>query len=199
MITIIIIIITSLISIAAFNNSALFSKLQFNAYQVYYRKEWHRLITHGFIHANWNHLIFNMISFFFFGRYIENYFNSKFIYILFYLSAIIIASTTTLFKHKDNHWYNSVGASGGVSAIIFANILFNPFSGIYIIPIPFPIPAVIYGIIFIIYSQFMSKRYADNINHDAHLLGAVYGLLFPILLDPGIAKSFLDKIMNFIS
>ena len=199
MITIIIIVFTSLISIAAFNNRSLFSKLQFNPYQVYYRKEWHRMLTHGFIHANWNHLIFNMISFYFFGRLVESLFTSKLVYLFLYFSAIIIASLTTLYKHKNNHWYNSVGASGGVSAIIFASILFNPFSGIYIIPFPFPIPGIIYGIIFIIYSRYMSRRYADNINHDAHLLGALYGFLFPILLDPGIIISFLNKIINVLT
>jgi len=140
MITIIITIITALVSIAAFNNRELFARLQFNPYQVYYRKEVHRLVTHGFIHANWEHLIFNMVSFFFFGRLVEGLFNSKLLFILFYLSAIIIASITTLFKHKDDHWYNSVGASGGVSAIIFAAILFDPFTGIIILPIPFPYP-----------------------------------------------------------
>jgi len=199
MVTILILIITAFISISAFNNKNLFVKLQFNPYQVYYKKQWYRLITHGFIHANWAHLIFNMISFYFFATYVEQMFNSKILFIFFYLSGIIIASLTTLIKHKNNHWYNSVGASGGVSAIIFASILFEPFSKIIILPIPIPIPAIIYGLLFLAYSQYMSKRNTDNINHDAHFLGAVYGLVFPILLNPNLIQHFFQKILTIFS
>ncbi len=197
--TILIIIITAFISIAAFNNKNIFVKLQFNPYQVYHRKQLYRLVSHGFIHANWTHLIFNMLSFFFFATYVEQMFHSSLIFLIFYLSAIIIASSTTLVKQKDNHWYNSVGASGGVSAIVFASILFEPFSKIIILPIPIPIPAILYGIIFLGYSHYMSKRETDNINHDAHFLGAVYGLIFPVLLNPTILQSFWHKILTLIS
>lgn len=198
MLTIIIIITTALVSIASFNNRSTFSKLQFNPYQVYYRKDFYRLVSHGFVHANWTHLIFNMISLFFFGPVVESFFNSNLLFIVFYLSGIIIASLTTLFKHKNNHWYNSVGASGAISAVIFASILIRPFESIMIIPIPIPIPAIVYGVIFLIYSQYMSKRNTDNINHDAHFLGAVYGIIFPIIINPELLRSFLGKIFNIL-
>ena len=127
--TYIIIAFTAIISIMAFNNSEIFSKFQFNAYQIYHRKEWHRLLTHGFLHANWTHLIVNMLALFLLGPAVERYFNElmrigiikyhRLIFLLFYLLAIILSSLISLYKQKNNAWYNSVGASGAVSAIIF--------------------------------------------------------------------------------
>lgn len=197
--TLILIIVTALFSIIAFNSREFFIRMQFNPYLVIYKKQLYRLLSHGFIHANWTHLIFNMISLYFFATYVEQAFPSKWLFLFFYLSVIVFASTTTLFKHKNNSWYNSVGASGGVSAIIFASIIYEPFSKIIIIPIPIPIPAIIYGILFLIYSQYMSKKNSDNINHDAHFLGALYGIIFPILINPEIVPAFFQKIINLFS
>jgi membrane associated rhomboid family serine protease len=133
-ITIVIIIITSGISILAFNNQELFRKLQFNAYQVYHRKEIFRLLTHGFVHAGWWHLIVNMLVLYFFGRTVEYYLNLMaaqgivkypiLIYLFFYLISIVFASSISLFRHKDNVWYNAVGASGAVAAVMFFSIFF---------------------------------------------------------------------------
>jgi len=204
MISIIIIIVTAIISILAFRNGELFSKLQFNPYQVYHRKEWARLITHAFVHVDWGHLIFNMITLYFFGGYVESmlisYTDSAVggfvLFILFYLSAIVISSLTTLFKHKDNYVYNSVGASGGVAAVVFASILLNPKSKLMIIPIPIPISGYIFGILYLVYSQYMSRRNTDNINHDAHFLGALFGFSFPILLDVNYFYAFIQQIFG---
>ncbi|MFC2086741.1 rhomboid family intramembrane serine protease [Bacteroidota bacterium] len=194
MITIIIISITTLISITAFRNSSLFYKFMFNPYQVIHRKQYNRLISHGFVHVNWEHLLFNMISFYFFGRYVESYMSSGMLFVIFYISAIAIASLISLVKHRNNPNYNSVGASGGVSAVIFASIIFNPGVRIMIFPIPIPIPGFIYAILFFVYSHIMGKRGKDNVNHDAHALGAVYGIVFALIVNPDFITNLVGRI-----
>lgn len=203
--TILIIIITALISVTGFNNHELFSKLQFNAYQVYHRKEWYRLLTHGFLHANYMHLIVNMLVLFFFGTAAEQWLKVlqadgfikyyRLVYIAFYMAAIIFASSLSLFRHKDNIWYNSVGASGAVSAVLFFNIFFNPWEKIYVYAL-IPVPGIILGAGYLIYSQVMSKRDVDNINHDAHFLGALFGFIFPLILNVGLINHFIHELLR---
>ena len=203
--TIAIIVITCLISIAAFQNSELFSKLHFNAYQIYHRKEWYRLLTHGFLHVNYMHLIVNMFVLFMFGTAAERWLKllesdglikyHSIIYLVFYLCSIVISSLLSLFKQKDNAWYNSVGASGAVSAVLFFNIFFNPWEKLYVYAL-IPVPGIILGAIYLVYSQYMSKKGNDNINHDAHFIGAVFGLLFPLILDPGLINHFIFELLR---
>ena len=135
MITIFFVVVTCIISILAFSNGQVFSKLQFNPYQVYHRKEYYRLLSHGFIHADWWHLIINMFVLFSFGRVVESYFQQlaeegvihfpNFWFSFLYLAAIVVSSLTTLIRYKNNIMYNSVGASGGVSAVLFCSIFFH--------------------------------------------------------------------------
>ncbi len=200
--TLIIVIITSVISIIAFSNRTLFSRLQFNPYQVYHRREWYRIITHGFLHADWVHLIVNMLVLYSFGSSVEQDF--KFMaartwmkfpilwYVLFYLLSLIISSLTTLRKHKDDIWYNSVGASGAVSAVLFCCIFFDPNMTLLFMGIV-PIKAFIFGPLYLLYSYYSGRKAADNINHDAHLLGAVFGFCFPMLIDVNLIKWFLEQ------
>jgi len=204
--TYIIIAFTVVISFLAFRNSAYFSKFQFNAYQVYHRKEWYRLLSHGFLHANWIHLIVNMLVLFIFGPVVEERFKYdvypgvfKFhpiIFLLFYLSAIILSSLLSMLKQKNNAWYNSVGASGAVSAVIFSYIFFYPWKKLYIYGI-LPVPGIILGAVYLIYSQYMSKRNVDNINHDAHFIGAVYGFIFPVILKFSLMGGFIKDLLRF--
>jgi membrane associated rhomboid family serine protease len=206
MITIIIVVITSGISLWAFNNREVFSKLQFNPYQVYHRKEYYRLLSHGFIHADWMHLIVNMIVLFSFGTVVEYYFNqleseglmhyAGVWYVGMYLTAIVIASLTTLKKQKDNWVYNAVGASGAVSAVLFCSIFFSPLNKIYIMGI-LPIPGIIFGPLYLVYCQYMGRQNSDNINHDAHFIGSVYGFLFPLLISFSLYHYFLAQLMNW--
>ena len=203
--TIVFIIITTLVSILAFNNEQLFSKMKFSPYLTYHRKEYYRLISHGFVHADWVHLIVNMIVLYSFGSAVESYFGQledagmmkygKAWFTFMYLAAIVFSSVTTLKKHKDHIFYNSVGASGGVSAILFCSIFFNPWAklGLYFI---IPVPAIIFGIGYLIYSQYMSKRNADNVNHDAHFIGAVFGFLFPLLIKFDFLQIFLNQLLG---
>ena len=204
--TYLIIAFTAIVSILSFRNSAYFSKLQFNAYQIYHRKEWYRLLSHGFLHANWTHLIVNMLVLFIFGPVVENLFKqhgfggsvrlSPLIFLLFYLLAIVLSSLLSLFKQRNNAWYNSVGASGAVSAIIFSYIFFNPWKKLYIYGI-LPVPGIILGVVYLIYSQYMSKRNVDNINHDAHFIGAVFGFLFPVIMDYSLMGNFIRDLVRF--
>jgi len=199
--TIIIVIITSAISVAAFSNKTLFDRLLFNPYQTCRRKEWYRIITHGFLHANWAHLLINMLVLFSFGATIESAFQlmalktwMKFpilCYVIFYLASIVISSLTTLYKHKDNVWYNSVGASGAVSAVLFCSIFFQPNMTLYFMGLV-PIKAYIFGPLYLFYSWYSARQSNDNINHDAHLLGAVFGFCFPMLIDVRLIGWFLD-------
>ena len=201
--TIILIALTVIISILGFNNRELFSKLQFNAYQVVHRREYYRLITHGFIHAGWWHLFVNMFVLFFFGRTVEAYLNLlagegiiKFptlIYLVFYLVAMVFASSISLYKQKDNVWYNAVGASGAVSAMLFFSVFFDPWQKIIVYIIP--VPGIVFAVLYVIYSHYQSKKAGDNIAHDAHLLGAVFGFIFPLFLDLGLIQHFISKLL----
>lgn len=202
-ITLIIVLVTALISIAAFSNSSLKGKLIMNAYLVHHQKQWYRMISHGFIHADWSHLIFNMIALYSFGQIVENYYEYHFdvargifFYLVLYFSALLIASVPDLAKHKDQHWFNSLGASGAVSAVVFAAILFDPWVGITIFPIPIPIPGIIFGPLFLIFSQYMAKRGGDNIGHDAHFYGAISGIVITIIYKPSLAIDFVNKVMS---
>ena len=199
--TIIIIIVTLIITVIAFYSDEVMSKMMLNPYQVYHKKEWYRMITHGFLHADWTHLIINMIVLYSFGSNVEAWFGKlkmagyidsvAITYSLLYFGGIIIASMITLFRHRNNRWYNSVGASGAVSAIIFTSIFFNPLDKLYFFAI-IPIPGIVFAVLYLVYSSYMSRRSKDNINHDAHLLGAVYGFTFPLLIDFDLISHFLQ-------
>ncbi len=204
--TILLIIITSAISILAFNNREIFDKLQLNPYSVYHKKQWYRVISHGFLHADWAHLFVNMFVLFFFGRSVENEFerlaingtikSPVFSFVLLYFASMVFATVTSIAKQKDNIWYNSVGASGAVSAILFTHIFFQPLAKLYFYAV-IPIPGIIFGVLYLGYSHYMSRRGNDNINHDAHFIGAVFGFLFPLLLDPKLINVFLGQLFNF--
>jgi membrane associated rhomboid family serine protease len=181
----------------------LFYRLQFNAYQIYHRREYYRLLTHGFVHANWWHLIVNMLVLYFFGGYVEQTLNALagqgivklpvLVYIILYLLAVIFASTISLVKYRDNPLYNSVGASGAVSAVVFFSIFFEPWQKLYLYGL-IGIPGIVFAVLYLVYAQYMSRRGGDNINHDAHFLGAVFGFLFPLFIDLSLFKYFLSQL-----
>ena len=184
-ITIIIIIITGLISYQAFNDANLKSKLLHRPYLEHKDKEYYRLLSSGFIHANWMHLGINMYVLWMFGEQVETRFvglfgaiQGRIFYVVMYLLTIVAASLFTHYKHKDNSYYAALGASGATSGILFSYILFNPWQGLMIFPVPFFIPAVILGFLYLIYSSWAGKNSRDNIGHDAHFYGAVFGFLF---------------------
>lgn len=201
--TLTIVIITSIISILAFYSENLMSRLIFNPYQVIHRKELWRLLSHGFLHADWTHLIINMIVLYSFGRNVEGWINQMRIegyvkspvltYSLLYFGGIIISTLPTLIKQRNNYMYNSVGASGAVSAVVFTSIFFSPLDKIYFFG-AIPIPGIIFAVIYLIYSSFMSRRGRDNINHDAHFAGAIFGFIFPVLIDFDMLSHFIHQL-----
>lgn len=199
--TIIIIIATAIVSLLAFNNSAIMNKLLLSPYQVVHRNEWHRVITHAFVHGDYVHLIVNMIVLLSFGLNVERLFNEllrleiigsvTFHFLTLYFGGVIVSCLTTLRKHKHNYYYQGVGASGAVSAIVFTSIFFRPLDKLYIMGI-LPVPAIAFGVGYLIYSHYMSRKGGDNINHDAHFVGAVFGFIYPILIDPKLFRVFLN-------
>jgi len=199
--TIILIIITVIISITAWNKPDLINKWIFNPYIVRQSHQYWRFLTSGFLHSNGLHLFFNMLALFFFGDVIHRVFETRYgdmgdiYYLVLYLGGIVISEIPTYFKHKNHPGYNSLGASGGVASVLFGAILYKPTSTIYVYFIP--LPAFVLGALYLIYSYFQSKRMADNVNHDAHLFGALYGIFLTVVLNPGVVQTFFRQIIHF--
>lgn len=201
-VTVIIIIITVGISLYAFNNGEVFQKSLMNPFMVFKKGQYWRLLSSGFIHGSYIHLGFNMFTFYFFGRVVELVFEQIFggigivVFILFYLSAIVISDLPTAFKQKDNFNYNSLGASGAVSAMVFASIIYFPLNDICLYGL-LCIPGFLLGIGYVLYSYFRGKSMADNINHEAHLYGAIYGVVVAIVVYPPSFIEFFQKISTW--
>lgn len=197
-----IIILTSIISVYAFYNKDVFSKLKFNAYVIRHHGEGWRFFTYGLVHADWIHLFINMFVLYSFGNVVVEaylfYFAAKgyMYYLLLYLGGIIFSVLFDYGKHKDDIYYNAVGASGAVSAVLFASILLHPAGKIMLFPIPFPLPSVVFGVFYLAYSAYMAKRGRDNIGHNAHFWGAVFGIAFTIAIKPALVVQFLDQMKN---
>ena len=195
----IIIAITVLISFQANQNPDLKNRFLYIPYDVKRKNEYYRLLSHIFIHADISHLAFNMISLYFLGSTLEYYLidfygfqlGTAYLLILYFAGAIF-ASLPSFLKQQDNSEYRSLGASGAVSAVIFAAILWDPSMKLGILFIPFPIPAYIFGPIYLAVEYFSMKRGGTGIAHDAHLGGAVFGILFVLLLNINKGKEFLD-------
>ena len=195
---IIIILITCAISIIAFGSSALMLRCQLNSWAVVHHKEYYRIFTYGFLHGDWMHLIINMFVLYSFGRATIYSFNNVFEgnneirFLLLYMSAIIVSTIYSVFKYRNNPNYNAVGASGAVSAIVYTTIFLNPYDLLYLWTIP--IPGIVFGIVYLVYSWIMAKRKVDNIGHDAHFWGAVYGFVFPCFYEPSLMIDFVKKL-----
>jgi membrane associated rhomboid family serine protease len=200
-ITIVIIVITVGISLYAMNQPRIMASFMMNPYMVTQRGQYYRVITSGFIHKDYMHLIFNMFSFYFFGTNLEYIFGIIFgnlgpvYFIALYLLGIIVSDLPTLFKHRNNPGYNSLGASGAVSSVIFACILFDPLADLLIYFIP--VKGFIFAILYLVYSYVSAKRSRDGINHDAHLYGALFGILFCIVLYPRSILIFIDQLSHW--
>ncbi len=201
-----ILIATVAVSLLCFNNVRLFNALSLNPYKIFHYKQWYRIVSHGFVHADLMHLIINMLVFASFGTYVENLLrvysqehmvnnNGMFNYLLLYFGGMVAASIHDLVKYRNEPRYNSIGASGAVAAVIFASIFFDPWGKIYFFGI-LPIPGIVFGLIYLFYSQYMSKRDSDNINHNAHFYGAVYGFLFPLLMDYRLWNHFVANLVD---
>lgn len=195
MFTIILAVVITLISIAAFNNEALYDKLILWPRKMHNPAEYYRLLTSGFIHADWNHLLFNMFTLYSFGRVVEAWGVGITLIILF-CTGVIVASLPSFLKNRQNNHYRSLGASGGVASVLFFSIYFTPWSSLNFFFIPIDIPAIVFAGLYLVYSAYMSRRGGSGINHDAHFWGSVYGVLFALLVDPTHGASFVNAIMR---
>ena len=189
----IIFVFTLVTSLYAFYDQSLYGKFMLHPYSVSKGHKVFTLITSGLIHADWMHLFFNMFTFYAFAFTLEQLMGSWQFGLMYFL-ALILSDLPTVFKHKDDFHYNSLGASGAISAVLFSYILFNPLSKIYIMFIPIGIPAVIFGGLYLVYCMYASKNSRDNINHDAHFFGALTGLIFTVIFEPGIIQHFMSAL-----
>ncbi len=197
-VTLALIAITALLSWRAFSDRRLLDRLILWPPAIARGREYWRLVTHGFLHADFPHLLFNMVTLFFFGREIEllmlQVTGSWLTFPLFYLSAIVVAILPSYLKNRDDPRYLSLGASGAVSAVLFAFIMVLPWTIILVLFIP--APAILYAVFYVGYSIWMDRRGGDNINHSAHLAGAAYGVLFMVAMEPRVLQIFWHQLLN---
>ena len=200
---------TVAISAYAWSNRGLSDAWVMQPYLMARSGQWYRLLTSGFLHADWSHLLFNMFAFYSFSPVVLTALAQGYgpgiglgFFILLYLGGIIVSDLPTYFQHRDDRDYRSLGASGGVASVLFASILLFPVNsnggGIIIFPLPFPIQPFLFGFLYLAYSWYMGRRRADNVNHDAHFYGALYGVLLIIALVPGVLPQFVQQITNYI-
>ncbi len=184
-ILLIIIAVTAIISFIAFNNQQLFEKYKFNVGAILQKKEYIRLLSAGFLHADLMHLLFNMMTLYFFGPIVVQAFG-EIGFLMVYFGSILLGNIFSLYLYKNQPWYSAIGASGGVSGILFASIAMIPDLGIMFFFIPIPIPGYIFGFLYFAYSVYMmlNPKQHDNIGHAAHLGGAFFGLVYAIALQP---------------
>lgn len=203
MFTIIIIALTGFVSVLAFANREVFVHLLFNANIIHERKQWHRFLTHALIHADWIHLGLNMYVLWMFGKMVEGTYVHLFgdakgetYFLMLYIISIIASSYPTYLKHKDNIHYNSVGASGAVSAVVFSAILLNPWMELYLLILPIPAPAPVFGALYLFYCWYAAKHSYDNIAHDVHYWGALFGILFTAVIYPESILNFMNAVKD---
>jgi membrane associated rhomboid family serine protease len=196
LITYFIIGLTAIVSLKSFSNSDIFEKLVLFPYGMEKTKsQYFKLLTHGFIHGDMGHLVFNMLTLFFFGMSVESKIMGQSEFLIFYVLSIIIPAAIVFQKNKNNPSYRACGASGGVSAVLFSCILYEPWSKLqiyFIIPVYF----IIFAVGYIAYSYYMSKKAKDNVAHDVHLYGAFFGLAYILIMHPEALRVFLDKLSN---
>jgi membrane associated rhomboid family serine protease len=199
--TIVILVLTIGISYMGFQNSSLLYKWDMNPVQIRKYKEYYRFVLSGFIHADWGHLFFNMFSLYFVGEGMENIFksiagpqNGMLYFGLLYITGIVVSDLPSFFKHKNDSNYHSLGASGGVSAIVFSFVTLVPLGEIQIYFIP--MPAIIFGVLYLVYCIYASKRGTDNVNHSAHLYGALWGMVYTAIVFPFAVPNFINEILS---
>lgn len=207
-ITLSILLLTAVISFTAFSNEKVMNDFIFYPPAITNQHQWYRFISSGLIHADFMHLAFNMYSFYLFGDMVERAFTTIFgdsgkaIFIILYISALVVSLLPTYFNHQHDYHYRSLGASGAVSAIIFAGIFLYPTIGLGFFPIPFHIPGFIFGPLYLGISYYLANKGQGNINHSAHIWGAIYGIVFLIITSIFLSKfnlieSFINEIMHY--
>ena len=196
-VTLIIIAITCVVSFVGFSNPRLIDRMIQRPPAIARGKEYWRLASCGLIHADFGHLLFNMFTLYFFGGFMERFlvpYIGEIGFVLFYVGGIVLSILPSYLQHRADSRYRSLGASGAVSAVLFAFVLLQPWATIYVFVVP--VPAIIFGILYIAYTVYMDRQRADHINHSAHLWGAVYGVIFTILIEPRVVPAFLQQLLQ---
>ncbi|HEY2396912.1 MAG TPA: rhomboid family intramembrane serine protease [Rudaea sp.] len=189
---------TCVVSFVAFNNARLLERLILWPPAISREHQYDRLVTYGLVHASPAHLFVNMFTLFFFGAPIERaytIFLGSFGLVIFYVGALIVSILPTFLANRDNPRYRSLGASGAVSAVVFAYVLLQPWHTIYLLYVV-PVPAIIFAVLYVAYSIYMDQRSSDNVNHSAHLWGAAFGVSFTLLMNPHLFSLFLATVMH---
>lgn len=195
--TIGIIAVTALVSWLGFGNQALVQRLMLWPPAVTRGHEYHRFVGYGLVHGDFPHLLFNMFTLYFFGRAMESFFAGylgPFGFVAFYVSALVVSALPSYLRHRHEPNYATLGASGAVSAVLFAFILLQPWATIYVYVVP--VPAIVFAVFYTGYSVWANRRQADKVNHSAHLAGAAYGVLFTVLMEPRVLQHFLAALLD---
>ncbi len=196
-ITLVLVLVTVLVSLAGFRNDELIDKTILWPARMRGPEEYYRFLSSGFIHQDVAHLFFNMFTLFFIGGSVEQIFTGfgqALLYPVLYLAGIVVASLPSFLKHRNNISYRSLGASGGVAAVLFSLVYFAPWAKLLIYFIS--VPSILFAVLYLAYSAYMAKRGDDNINHDAHLWGAVFGFFFTLLISPDHGRFFLEQMAH---
>ena len=198
-ITLVIIAVTVVVSLAALNNQRLFENLLFQPFVMHDSKDWFRFISHGFVHGSIMHLLVNMYVLWMFGTAVEDAYAigtgmPHTVYLVLYLGGIVLSSIPGYFKHRHDPEYRAVGASGATSAVVFSFILLHPDTKLMLIFLPIPMAAWIFGGLYLAYEWYMSKKGRDGIAHDAHYFGALFGIAFTAIIIPGTVSHFINAV-----
>jgi membrane associated rhomboid family serine protease len=197
--TLILIILTGISSYAAFRDPVMRYRSLFLPAQMHQNGEWYRFLTHGFVHSDWIHAGVNLYVLWMFGEVVESQFRLRLgaagplLFVALYLGGLLASSLPVYAKRRNDPGYSALGASGAVSAVVFSYIVFFPLNKIYLYFV-LGMPAALMGVIYLVYSSYMDRRGGDNIAHDAHFYGALFGLLFTLAVEPQLARSFVEQI-----
>jgi membrane associated rhomboid family serine protease len=197
--TLAIIAFTVVISLLGLQDQRVFQQLVFEPYTIHARKDWFRFVTHAFLHAHIPHLVINMFVLYSFGRVLERSFstvlgmNGSLPFVLLYLGGVVFAALPSYKRHLYDPGYRAVGASGAVSAVLFATILLFPMEELYLFGV-FPIKGILFGPLYLAYEYYLDKKGNDNVAHDAHFYGALFGLGFMTILKPSLWIQLLQQI-----
>jgi membrane associated rhomboid family serine protease len=183
MAALIILIVTIVVSVIGLSSPRVIERSLLRPYQVANGSGYAGLLTSGFVHADVGHMLFNLITFYSFAFKLEPVIGSE-KFVVLYFGSLLIANLGTVFQHRNDPNYASLGASGAILGVLFASIVYFPRQSLYILPLPVPIPAPLFAIGYLAYTWYSSRTRRGNINHDAHLFGALAGLAFVLLTDP---------------